>query len=145
VHGTNENETSMNVRAPVFTSGSSSRFSCAPAMTQHSSYIPSNAPRPVEGSLEEFVHIMAVQRAFTCALHDTDQITPLELLHNSPDALENHYAITRQPQRIFGSSQMQHFGRGDMNHSDSLQQSMRPPVDNSFGIICRKGQIVDLW
>jgi hypothetical protein len=145
VQGTSENETSMNVRTPVFTSGLSSRFSRTPAMTQHSSYIPSNAPSPVEGSLEEFVHIMAVQRAFTCALHDTDQITPLELLHKSPDALENHYAITRQPERISGSSQMQHFGRGDMNHSGNVQQSMRPPVDNSFGIISRKGQIVDLW
>ncbi|TVU23264.1 hypothetical protein EJB05_25619, partial [Eragrostis curvula] len=88
------------------------------SLTNHggnqSSYIPSCAPGPVEGSQEDFHDIMATQHAYLCALKDPDQITPLELLQQSPNALKHHYArdiismlsgesstnvVTQQPRR----------------------------------------------
>ncbi|TVU33147.1 hypothetical protein EJB05_24933, partial [Eragrostis curvula] len=45
-----------------------------------------------EGDLADFANVMAVQQAYLYASHDPDQLTSVKLLHQSPNALKNHYA-----------------------------------------------------
>ncbi|KAK3132200.1 hypothetical protein QOZ80_6AG0517380 [Eleusine coracana subsp. coracana] len=116
--------------------------------TSQSSYLPSQAPGPVGGSLENFIEIMEVQQAYLCALNDPDQVTPMRLIHQSPQALRNHYADdirqmshSGKIKRTFGSSQMQHSRWDNINYSGGVQQTTRSPMDKTFRIICIKGQI----
>jgi hypothetical protein len=80
---------------PVLAFGSGSWFSNTPITVVQAShvtlnnhgriqppYLPSHAPRSMEGSLDDFIDIMEVQQAYLCALEDQDQITALHFFTN---------------------------------------------------------------
>jgi hypothetical protein len=96
----------------------------------------------MEGCLDDTTDIMAVHRAYLCALQDPDQVTAVRLLHQSPHNLENHYAgyISQMPH----SRGTQHSRQESINHSGTVQGMSGSPTD-TFGIISSKGQIADLW
>ncbi|KAL6653550.1 hypothetical protein ACP70R_008474 [Stipagrostis hirtigluma subsp. patula] len=124
---------------------------------QSSSNFHSTVPRV--NNMELFGHIMAVQKACICAVHDPNQITPLKLLRQSIYALVNRYNpdflipysgesmpnVTATSQHRGGTQENVHSsgsGLSTRGHESQLnQQQMQSPENRSFRLIDIKGQV----